>query len=158
MIRPDWEGYWQVARPDDGVALAAIETTRMEWGTSVWAAQGGSPAKIQAAIGMPFFPWLTQGAPGIGPHEAIYDALDDLIQRLRTDTNLQGLAQTQVLDKVAARWGSPLPVAAFMNYLDGKGRFRPNFYDGTRSSFCYSVLRNGGSDGDCKEGHGAGRP
>ncbi len=152
MTRPDWEGNWQGAQPSDGIALAAIETTRMDWGTSDWVTQGGSPAAIGAAIGSPFFPWLQQGAPGIGPHEAIYDALDDLVDRLKSDSNLRDKAQQFVLDTVSTRWEHPLPVAAFLNYLDGKGRFRPHFYDGTRSTFCYNVLK-GGSDGACKEGY-----
>ena len=83
---------------------------------------------------------------------SIYDALDDLVDRLKTDSNLRDKAQQFVLDPVSTRWEHPLPVAAFLDYLDGKGRFRPHFYDGTRSTFCYNVLK-GGSDGACKGGY-----
>ena len=113
--------------------------------------QGGSPAKIGASLPSPFFPWLTQGFPGVGPHEAIYDALDDLVARLKSDANLRDKAQDFVLNQVAARSGKQLLVNTFINYLDGKGELRPNFYDGTKSSFCYSVLR--GTQRTCSEGH-----
>ena len=69
--RPNWEGDWLGALPNDGIALASIETIRMDWGSSIWAAQGGSPAQGAAAAPSPFFPWLEQWAPAIGPHEAI---------------------------------------------------------------------------------------
>src|SRR5205807_9780247 len=114
---------------------------------STWSATtGGNPlgganaSGTPAAIHQEWFPPLDHctATPGcIGHHEAIYNALDDLIVRL-SDPTLAGLAQTNIFDKLGNDAnGNKLTTQSFIRYLTSK---RPGFYDGLRSSYCYSVL------------------
>ena len=140
--RPNWEGDWVGALPNDGIALASIVTRRMDWGWSIWAAQGGSPAQGAAAAPSPKFPPLAQAQD-----EAIDHALDDLVARLKNNQKLQDKAQKMVFNKISTSWN----VADFIKYLELKGPSGPNFYDGTKSRFCYDVLL-GGPQFLCREG------
>ena len=87
-------------------------------------------------------------APG-RPHEAIYNALADLTQRLQSSTivgedangnslTLGGLAQSEVFNKV----GSGKTTAAFFDYLLNR---RPQFYNGLSSSYRSLSLEPGGT-------------
>jgi alpha-tubulin suppressor-like RCC1 family protein len=93
------------------------------------------------------FPWLRQGAPDIGPHEAIYDALDDLIQRLTNDDALRERA-LEVLHRVRPAGEKNIQkVNEFVTYLK---EHKPHFYDGTRSTMCYGTLTGGPDRTSCR--------
>jgi hypothetical protein len=87
-----------------------------------------------------WFPSLDHctSAPGcIGHHEAIYNALKDLVARL-SDPALAGLAQSKVFDKLGNdSQGKKLTTASFISYLTIK---EPGFYDATRSGYCWDAL------------------
>jgi hypothetical protein len=76
--------------------------------------------------------------PGcIGPHEAIYNALDSLKARL-ADPTVQGKAQAAVFNRLGNDTSeNPITTTSFISYLMTK---RPGFYDGLRSQFCYALL------------------
>ncbi len=96
----------------------------------------------------------TAGGGCIGHYEAIYNALDDLIRRLKDPTivlsvkcDLQrypngctasDLAQINVFNYLGNdKKGHPYTTQRFLSYLNDN---RPRFYDGLRSTYCYSSL------------------
>jgi hypothetical protein len=107
---------------------------------SFWPFSGANNSQNGTAVSRPQYPPLPTctTTPGcIGPREAIYDALHDLVARL-ADPTVGGLAQTYVFNKLGKdSHGNPLTTAGFIRYLTQKA---PGFYDGTRSQFCDAQL------------------
>jgi hypothetical protein len=94
----------------------------------------------RASVNADRFPSLDHctSTPGcIGPYEAVYNALDDLVRRLRERT-VGEKAQSEIFDKIGTdSKGNPVTTANFILYLTGK---RPEFYNGLRSTYCYDAL------------------
>jgi len=65
-------------------------------------------------------------------HDAIYRAWQDLVQRLKTDSDVQNKAQ-QLLNYFGS---SERTVAKFVTYLEQY----PHFHDGTKSTLCFQIL------------------
>lgn len=102
---------------------------------SWWPFRGGNRSQNNSAIKHEWYPSLSHctSTPGcIGTHEAIYNAVSDLIVRL-SDPTISALAQAQVFNKV----GNGLTTQRFIDYIRSK---RPAFYDATRSSYCVDAL------------------
>ena len=111
----------------------------INFGLSFWAFVGGNDSGNNAGV-RAWFPSLGHctTTPGcIGPNDAIYNALPDLLVRL-SDPTVSALAQTSVFDKLGNDAnGNRLTTQRFINYLRNT---KPGFYDGTRSSYCYEAL------------------
>jgi len=124
---------------------AGSTTASVPWAVINWAGKQlhgspkPSPARAQDLGWFPELEHCQQDVPGcIGRYEAIYNALDDLISRLRTPS-LSALAQTEIFTKVGNDAnGFPLTTDSFLRYLTTK---RPRFHDGLNSTFCYEVLQ-----------------
>ncbi len=105
--------------------------------------QAGNASGNGTATKQQWFPLLDTctTTPGcIGPREAIYNALDDLVARL-SDPTLFNLAQTQIFNKLGPdRNGHNFMTADFISYLQNK---RPRFYNGLASNYCFNSLRFG---------------
>ncbi len=110
---------------------------------SFWPFSGANNSGNGTAASQPQYAALATctATPGcIGPHEAIYNALHDLITRL-ADPTVGGLAQTFVFNKLGRdAGGHPLTTASFTHYLTAK---RPAFYNGLQSQFCDARLISG---------------
>ena len=110
---------------------------------TTWTAlQYGNQSGNGKSIKEDWFPPLQHctTTPGcIGPHEAIYNALSDLVIRL-SDSTLSGIAQTAVFNKLGTdSMGNQLTTQSFITYLT---KHKPTFYDGLRSNFCWEALRS----------------
>ena len=120
---------------------AAIDTH------SFWPWVSGTVSKLNTSVWQDWFPPLGQctATPGcIGPRDAVYNALDDLVSRLSDPTilsdgsTMSDKAQSKVFAKIGTDAnGNPLTTASFIKYLRAK---RPRFVDGTRSGYCYDAL------------------
>ncbi len=120
---------------------------------SFWPFSGANNSGNGTAASQPQYAALgtCTATPGcIGPHEAIYDALDDLIRRLQshatvtvgpdgTPYTLGSLAQAKVFGKLGTGSdGAALYTTGdFVRYLTAK---RPRFYNGLDSQFCNDEL------------------
>ncbi len=104
--------------------------------SSFWAFQGGNPSGTGTSVESPWFPPLPDSA-----RQAIYNALNDLIARLRT-SGVSSDAQTYVFNKLNAvgirdQNGNPLSTQTLIAYLTAT---TPRFFDGTKSNYCYNSL------------------
>jgi len=130
--------------------FGAIAAPNFDWAASLWAAPGGSPSPSNSSVEMSWFPSLPRcqsGTPScVMQHEAIYNALDDLIVRL-SDPTVGALAQTNIFDPLKKDAnGIKLTTQSFLSYLTKK---RPGIYDGLRSTYCYFVLTGANSEISC---------
>jgi len=105
-----------------------------------YSAFSGANASGQAtAIENPWFPpleeCLNKSTPGcIGPNQAIYNALDDLIARL---PGVASLADSKIFNLLGNDSnGNKLSTASFIRYLTT----RPQFYNWLLSTYCYDAL------------------
>jgi trimeric autotransporter adhesin len=102
--------------------------------------QGGNASNNGTAIKQQWFPPLADCLNGstascIGPKQAIYNALDDLIARL---PGVSALAQTKIFNLLGNDAnGNKLTTQSFLSYLISQ---RPRFYDGTLSTYCLGAL------------------
>ncbi|MFY9726260.1 MAG: hypothetical protein WB579_12515 [Bryobacteraceae bacterium] len=107
---------------------------------SFWPFAGANNSGNGTAASQPQYPPLptctaTQGC--VGPREAIYNALADLIVRLSAPA-VSGAAQSKVFSLLGTDSnGVPLTTQTFIAYLTKK---KPGFYDGLRSTFCIGAL------------------
>ncbi|HUO30111.1 MAG TPA: hypothetical protein VMU80_12905, partial [Bryobacteraceae bacterium] len=103
-----------------------------------WALLQANHSGSRTAVKQEWFPKLDRctTSPGcIGPNEAIYNALSDLVVRLSA---LSGVAQSAVFDKLGNDSnGNKLTTDSFIKYLTKQ---KPVFYDGLRSNFCWEAL------------------
>jgi hypothetical protein len=127
------------------VEQVALPGTDLASAFAVWPWGGSNTATKQQ-----WYPPLASctNAPGcIGPNDAIYNALADLVSRLQSPTivgkdangnplTLGGLAQSQVFNKLGSSWTT----AGFVKYLAKK----PGFYNALNSSYCELSLLPGG--------------
>jgi hypothetical protein len=94
---------------------------------SFTAFQGANQSGNGTGLNEDWFPALTHctTTPGcIGPNEAIYNALSDLLVRL-ADRNVSNLAQTNIFDKLGNDTnGVPLTTTTFITYLRNR---KPTF-------------------------------
>ncbi len=101
----------------------------------------GNHSGTQAAVKQEPFPSLDHcnTTPGcIGHYEAIYNALADLVLRLR-DPRIAALAQAAIFDPLKNDANHvKLTTESFIHYLTSK---QPRLYDALRSSYCYSNLQ-----------------
>ena len=123
---------------------------------SMWPFWKANPSGSATAANQPPFPPLATctTSPGcLGPRDAIYNALDDLIRRLRSPTTitipnfsgnltfsgtLSDLAQAQVFSKLGKNLTGPAwTTPGLITYLT---QLRPSLLDGTRSSMCWMSL------------------
>jgi len=139
MLQPSWTGVWQGAFGASNIGLASIVAPLMDWGHSFWSASGGSPSPTGASQEMSWFPVLPNCSGSQQP--CIYDALDDLVSRLK-DPTLSNLAQTNIFNKL----GSQYTTAGFITYLTN---MKPRFYDGLRSTYCSEILTHDWSETLC---------
>jgi hypothetical protein len=126
--------------------------------------QGANESRNATSVREDWFPVLAHctTTPGcVGPNEAIYNALADLVARLTNPalipnpespgqtTTMAALAQTYVFNKLSngPAGQPPYTTAKFIAYLTNKPR--PGFYNGPLSSYCYSALQGGGPDSFC---------
>jgi hypothetical protein len=122
----------------DGLLRASL--TPVDYANTFAATRDGNPSHNASSVQMDLWPSLDHctSSPGcIGHFEAIYNALDDLILRLR-DPDIAALAQTQIFDKLGNDAnGFKLTTQSFIKYLSSQ---RPQFYDALRSTYCYSAF------------------
>jgi len=101
---------------------------------------GGNASNNGTAIEQQWYPPLdhcTTTLGCIGPYEALYNALDDLIIRLQNSTT-SDLAQTAIFAKLGTNAsGKTYTTKGFLLYLTSN---RPTFYNGFLSTYCYSAL------------------
>jgi hypothetical protein len=101
----------------------------------------GNHSHTGTAIKQEWFPELDHctTSPGcIGRYEAMYNALADLIFRLK-DPAISAKAQSGIFDRLGAdASGRRFTAADFVKYLDS--RPKPRFYDGLHSTYCNDVL------------------
>jgi hypothetical protein len=130
--------YLPLGAISDGLLRASL--TPVDYANTFAATVDGNPSHNASSVQMDLRPSLDHctSTPGcIGHFEAIYNALDDLILRLR-DPNIAALAQTQIFDKLGNDAnGFKLTTQGFISYLSSQ---RPQFYDALRSTYCYSAL------------------
>jgi hypothetical protein len=147
-LNPAWDGTWQAQSASLAASIAPIQFPAIDWGHSFWGTQKGNPSQTGTAKENPWFPQLDHctGAPGcIGHYEAIYNALDDLVARLKDTTVLVGvnktlpdLAQEKVFNRIGTDInGQPVTVAGFLAFLTN---YRPRFYNGLPSTYCADIL------------------
>jgi Bacterial Ig-like domain (group 2) len=139
-------------------STAKLSASTFDWAVSAWVTTGGNPSSTSAAVEMSWYPELdhcTAGGGCIGHYEAIYNALDDLIRRLKDPGIVQSvkcdsqrypngctasdLAQINIFDHLGSdKNGNKLyTTQRFLSYLGGN---RPRFYGGLDSTYCYSSL------------------
>jgi hypothetical protein len=110
---------------------------------SFWAFAQVNPSGSTTAVKQQWFPPLdhcvtTAGTPCIGPYEAIYNALGDLIARLPA---LSALADQNIFTPLGHdSKGNPATTKGFLSYLTTQ---RPRFYNGVVSNYCYDALTSG---------------
>jgi hypothetical protein len=138
-----WLGYAYADGPVEQRLLVAPEVA-----IGFWPLFRGNQSANKTAASNPQYPPLQTctTTPGcIGPKQAIYNALGDLIARLSSSALVGGLnetlsqlAQSQVFSRLGTdSKGVPLTTTTFIQYLMKK---RPAFYDGLRSQFCNASL------------------
>jgi hypothetical protein len=139
-----WTGNAYQVGSVDQVAAEALNVA-----LSLWAFLGGNNSGNGTAIDQQLYPPLSHcsSPPScVGHHEAINNALYDLVARL-SDQQLSKTAQEQVFDKLGNdSWGRPLTTNAFVKYLTS---LRPGFYNGLRSSYCRAALTPPDSEALC---------
>jgi hypothetical protein len=123
-------------------SINSIAGIGYQFAGSYGAALGGNRSGGTTTVKEEWFPPLdhcNSNTPGcIGYHEAIYNALDDLVYRLSHDAALSALAQSKVFDKLGSDAnGNPLTTESFLRYLMSS---RPRFYNGLRSTYCFEAL------------------
>lgn len=101
-----------------------------------------------------YFPLVQCTNPNcVGPRDAIYNALFDLIVRL-SDARVAAAADANIFMRPNHRLldanGIPLDTRGFIRYLAGK---KPDFYDGTKSTFCFDWLTPPPLAPPCSIGH-----
>jgi hypothetical protein len=126
-----------------GSAITGLSRSSLDaigYANTFAATANGNPSHTEQAVKMELLPSFDHctATPGcIGHFEAIYNALDDLIVRLK-DPVIASLAQTQIFDKLGHDAnGFRLTTQGFLTYLSSQ---RPEFYDAVRSTYCYSAL------------------
>ncbi len=138
----------------DSYQVGSVDQVRAPWlnvAASFWPFSDANRSKNQAAVSQEWFPQFAvcTTTPGcIGPKEAIYGALGDLVARLRSSAVVDGagdtvasLAQSKVFDKLGTdSSGNKWTTARFVTYLT---THRPGFYDGLRSNYCEEALESG---------------
>jgi hypothetical protein len=143
FLQPSWTGAWQGAVVSSSIALASISAPFMDWGNSFWVTQMGSPSPTGTSVENPWFPSLDHctSTPGcIGHYEAIYNALQDLIVRLK-DPVVGALAQSKIFNNLGSDAnGNPATTNGFLAYLSNQ---KPLVYDGVRSTYCKDSLDSG---------------
>ena len=141
---PSWTGQWYTASP---TGIAESNLPPLQLALTFGAIAGGNHGNTKAAVKQEWFPSLDHctTTPGcIGRHEAMYNALDDLIARLRNPT-IAALAQAQIFDPLGNDAnGVKLTTDSFIRYLTSK---RPRLYDALRSNYCYDNLTPPSNEG-----------
>jgi IPT/TIG domain/Bacterial Ig-like domain (group 2)/Kelch motif/Galactose oxidase, central domain len=132
-LEPSWDGTWQAQSASLAASIAPIQFPAIDWGHSLWGTQKGNPSQTGTAKENPWFPHLPNCPSSQTP--CIYNALDDLVQRLKDPTIAQ-LAQTQIFNNLR---GKRYLTSDFISYLTAT---RPRFYDGLRSTYCSEILDN----------------
>lgn len=85
----------------------------------------------------PPLPFCTSMSGCIGYHEAVYNALADLISRLGANSTVNGGAVHRINVLGNDHNGNKLTTGGFVDYPSKK---RPLFYNGMNSRYCYQTL------------------
>ncbi len=116
FLQATWTGDWQGAIAGSGLSIATISAPPMDYGDSLWVSATGFPSQTNAATESSWFPPLANAPPGapagsIGPRDAIYNGLHDLVNQLTTNPQVAGRAQTAIFTPLGTT------TAAFLSYL-----------------------------------------
>jgi len=129
--------HWLTSDPFTG-ALTVASATAITSPATFWFRPTGGMAPTNASeTKFPPLDHCTSSLGCIGHHEAIYNALDDLILRLQ-DPTIATLAQTEIFNKIGKDAnGFRITTQSFIRYLTSK---RPEIYNGLISNYCYDAM------------------